>query len=95
MARKRRVIGFYSKGRGKKRRVHPITAKKQNVRHITMRDVKRIQAQRTTRARTTDVALTAKTASNEEDWAKHPNRRDLPGIDKPKNKKRAEKEKKE
>lgn len=69
--KRRRVIGFYT---DKKGRVRPITTP-------IKRRVLKVHLKRSLIARRTDEALKAREAPSVEEWLKHPNRYDLPGVD--------------
>jgi len=79
MRRRRRVIGFYTEGKGKNRKVRPITAP-------VKRRLKRIHRRRSLVAQRTDEALEAKPAPSAEAWIRRPNRYDVEGVDKPEKK---------
>jgi len=86
-----RAVGFYTKRRGRKKTVHPITPRRRTIRKVSMRDVKRIQSGRSKRAKATDAALRAKVKPTDQ-WAKDPSRADIEGVDLPRELSLAERE---
>jgi hypothetical protein len=78
-------VGFYTKGKGKQRKVIPITKRtghKYSYRTpLSLRDVREIHESRSKRAKITDEALEAQITTNYEKWAKAPNKWDIRGVD--------------
>jgi len=70
----RKVVGFFTKGRGKKRKVIPITVSSKG---------KSIVLTRSARALAIDKALKAKITDDIDKYAKNPNRLDIKGVDYP------------
>jgi len=83
---RRKVIGFYTEGRGRTRKIRPITQSvgwKVKIPHrkLTLEDVRGIHEARSKRAKSIDEALEARITNNYEKWAKAPNKWDIRGVD--------------
>jgi hypothetical protein len=80
VGKKKKVVGFRSKGRGKSRIVYPLTEEQVN-------RIAKLHSQRKSHAQIIDESLEAKPPVNYHDWVKNPNRRDVQGVDLPKSQK--------